>query len=205
MNVKYYNRDCMEAMASMEDNKFDLAIVDPPYGLAEAGAHTHISGTRKLYSDDMASWDVRPSQEYFDEVRRVSKNQIIFGMNYFMDLLPPSRCFIVWDTKQRGLSFSQSELAWASFEEMCKVVRLSNTQPERIHRCQKPVALYEWLLDNYAKPGDKILDTHLGSGSIGLACHNQGFYFEGYEVNRLYYNSAVDRLLEHQQQLKLFV
>lgn len=202
--IRLFNGDCMEALHRMEDDQYDLAIVDPPYGLAESGAHTHISGTRKLYHDKMKDWDVRPTQAYFNELRRVSKNQIIFGMNYFMDMLPPSRCFVVWDTTQRGLSFSQSELAWASFNQMCKVVRISNNQPDRIHRCQKPVDLYEWLLSTYAKKGDKILDTHLGSGSIAVACHNMGYDLDAYEINTEYYEAAKARLELEQRQMRLF-
>ena len=202
--INLYNTDCLEALRQMKDNQYSLAIVDPPYGLAEAGAHSHISGKRKLYHDKLESWDTRPSKEYFDQVRRVSENQIIFGMNYFMDMLPPSRCFIVWDNLQRGLSFSQSELAWASFPQMCKVIRLSNTQPDRIHRCQKPVALYEWILSNYAKEGDTILDTHLGSGSIAIACHNMRYSLDAYEINTEYFEAAKARLKEHQRQLQLF-
>jgi site-specific DNA-methyltransferase (adenine-specific) len=199
-----YNEDCLKAMKRTETDFYDLAICDPPYGLAESGAYTHISGTRKLYHDKMILWDKKPSIEYFNEVRRVSKNQIIFGMNYFMDMLPPSRCFIVWDNLNRGLSFSQSELAWASFNEMSKVIRLSSRQKDRIHRCQKPVALYEWLLENYAKEGDRILDTHIGSGSIALACHNMNYSLDGYEINKDYYEAALNRLAEHRRQLKLF-
>lgn len=202
--INLYNADCLEAMKSMNDNQYDLAIVDPPYGLAESGAHSHISGSRKLYSDKMEKWDQRPDQEYFDQLLRVSKNQIIFGMNYFIDKLPVSRCFIVWDTTQRGLSFSQAELAWASFPEMCKVVRISNNQPDRIHRCQKPIRLYEWILSNYAKQGDQILDTHLGSGSIAIACHNMRFDLDAFEINSEYYQAAQDRLQDHQNQLQLF-
>lgn len=203
--IRLFNRDCMGALAGMEDDQYDLAIVDPPYGLAEAGAYTHLSSTRRLYHDKMTTWDTRPPQAYFNELRRVSKNQIIFGMNYFMDMLPPSRCFIVWDNCQRGLSFSQSELAWASFDQMCKMVRVSNNQPDRIHRCQKPVDLYEWLLSTYAEKGNKILDTHLGSGSIAIACHNMGYDLDAYEINSKYYSDAKARLKEHKKQLRLFV
>lgn len=201
--ISLHNEDCLNAMKQMQTDQFSLAIVDPPYGLAEAGAHTHISGTRKLYKDKMKNWDTKPHQEYFDELRRVSQNQIIFGMNYFADMLPPSRCFVVWDTTQRGLSFSQAELAWCSFNQMCKVVRISNNQPNRIHRCQKPVQLYEWLLHTYAKKNDTILDTHIGSGSIAIACHNLGFQLTGYEINAEYHKNACERLSAHQSQLKL--
>jgi site-specific DNA-methyltransferase (adenine-specific) len=205
-NIKLYNKDCLDAMREMEDNEFDLAIVDPPYGLREAGAHSHISGTRKLFYDldKYESWDKKPSQLYFDELRRVSKNQIIFGMNYFSDMLPPSRCFIVWDNLNRGLSFSQAELAWCSFKQMSKVVRMSSRQLDRIHRCQKPVDLYLWIMSRYAQPGDKILDTHLGSGSSALAAHDLGFDFVGYEIDTEYYEKAQDRLQQHQKQLTLF-
>ena len=202
--IKLYQEDCLPKLRSFEDNQFSLAIVDPPYGLAEAGAYTHISGSRKLYEDKMERWDNRPSQEYFDELRRVSQNQIIFGMNYFMDMLPPSRCFIVWDNLNRGLSFSQAELAWASFERMSKVCTLSNRQPDRIHRCQKPVDLYKWILINFASEGETILDTHLGSGSIAIACHELGYDLTAFEINKEYFNNAKSRLELHQRQLKIF-
>lgn len=201
--INLINDDCLKHLKKFEDNQFELAIVDPPYGLAQAGAHTHISGKRKLYHDKMENWDVKPSQEYFDELRRVSKNQIIFGMNYFMDMLPPSRCFIVWDNQIRGLSFSQAELAWASFPQMSKVFSLSNRQLDRIHRCQKPVELYKWILLNYANKGDKILDTHLGSGSIAIACHDLEYDLTAFEISEEYYLDARSRLHIHQRQLKL--
>ena len=204
--INLHNTDCLEALRTFKDNQFDLCIADPPYGLEEAGAYSHISATRKLYTDKMADWDKRPTQEYFDEVRRVSKNQIIFGLNYFMDMLPPSRCFIVWDNCNRGLSFSQAELAWASFPQMSKVVKINSSQPNRIHRCQKPVALYRWLLDTYAPKGSSILDTHLGSGSIALAVHGMDLHkysLTAYEINKEYYENAVHRLQLYQDQLKL--
>ena len=205
--INLHNSDCLEALRTFKDDQFDLVIADPPYGLAESGAHTHISATRKLYSDKMADWDKRPTQEYFDQIRRVSKNQIVFGMNYFMDMLPPSRCFIVWDNCNRGLSFSQAELAWASFPQMSKVFKHNSSNPSRIHRCQKPVPLYMWLLKTYAPKGSTILDTHLGSGSIAIAVHempDMEYTLTGYELNTEYYDNAVNRLHLRQNQLKLF-
>ncbi len=206
MTINLYNTDCMQALRDMPDNMYDLAIVDPPYGLSESGAHTHTTTHTKgkKYARELKHWDIKPPREYFDELRRVSKNQIIFGMNYFMDMLPPSRCYVVWDTCTRGLGFSQCELAWASFPEMCKYIRVNKTQINRIHRCQKPVQLYEWILQNYAKQGDRILDTHLGSGSIAVACHNTGHSLDAYEIDAEYFAAASARLHEHQRQIKLF-
>ena len=152
MTINLYNTDCMQALRQMSDNEYDLAIVDPPYGLSESGAHTHTTGRHKLYSDvvKMKQWDTKPPAEYFDELRRVSRHQIIWGMNYFVDMLPASRCFIVWDKHLKNrLSFSEAEIAYASFNRMSKIVSVPAHQPDRIHRCQKPVQLYEWLLHNY--------------------------------------------------------
>ena len=197
------NQDCLEAMREMTDNQFDLAIVDPPYGLGDAVVNS--GGRFKRYENKNGNWDKDiPSQEYFDELFRISKNQIIWGGNYFP--LPPSKCFIVWDKKQpQGVSFAMAELAWVSFDKVAKIFRhRTQGQEQRFHPTQKPVKLYEWILDNYAKEGDKILDTHLGSGSIALACHNRGFDLAGFEIDKEYFDNAVERLRVHQSQLTMF-
>jgi len=197
------NQDCLEAMRQMADNHFDLAIVDPPYGLGDAVVNS--GGRFKRYENKNGNWDKDiPSQEYFDELFRISKNQIIWGGNYFP--LPPSKCFIVWDKKQpQGVSFAMAELAWASFEKVAKIFRYrTQGQEGRFHPTQKPVKLYEWLLDNYAEEGQTILDTHLGSGSIALACHNRGYSLTAFEIDKEYFEAAKKRLEIHQSQLTMF-
>jgi site-specific DNA-methyltransferase (adenine-specific) len=193
----------MEALAKMQDNEFDLAIVDPPYGL---GRKIYSGGTKgckfhTLFGDN--KWDDNvPPKEYFDELFRVSKNQIIWGGNYFD--LPPTRTIVCWDKMKGDNNFSMWEMAWTSFDKPAKMFRQNSGGNDRIHPTQKPVKLYEWLLIKYAKEGDKILDTHLGSGSIAIACHNLGYDLEGYELDTEYYNAAVKRYNDHIAQLKMF-
>jgi len=203
------NMDCLEAMKQMDDNEFDLAIVDPPYGIG-AGGVKFKNGTSKSKKEyyKQKDWDSSiPSKQYFEELQRVSKNQIIWGGNYFADFLGAFRCFIFWDKTIHGNSYSDGELAWASFDKVARYYRKNIAQVTsegRIHPTQKPVTLYEWILDNYAKEGDKILDTHLGSGSIALACHNRGFDLTGFEIDKEYFDNAVERLRVHQSQLTMF-
>jgi len=192
----------MNLMARYEDNYFDLAIVDPPYGL---GKKIYSGGNKgckfhTLFGDN--KWDDNvPPKEYFDELFRVSKNQIIWGGNYFD--LPPTRTIICWDKMKGDNNFSMWEMAWTSFYKPAKIFRQSS-MGERIHPTQKPVKLYEWLLIKYAKEGDKILDTHLGSGSIAIACHNLGFDLTACELDEDYYNAAIKRLKQHQSQMRMF-
>lgn len=205
--IKLYNGDCLEAMRNMKDNEFDLAIVDPPYGI---GKKMILGGERssKFTNKKDCYWDKEiPSKDYFSELFRISKNQIIWGANYFLNHINiPSRCVLIWDKCQK-FSGSDFEMAWASFDSPAKVFRMSRIEAYRqgkIHICQKPVSLYTWLLDKYANPGDRILDTHLGSGSIAIACHNLGFDLVGYELDKDYFEAAKHRLEEHQKQLRLF-
>jgi len=212
--IDLHNQDCLEAMKQMKDNQFDLAIVDPPYGIdlgnnsnyfAYKGGKRASKGIRNKNKD----WDKNtPTDEYWTELFRVSKNQIVWGGNFFIDKLYISRGWICWDKKQpEKNSFSDFDLAWSSFDCINRTYRLYPThvtQGKKIHPSQKPMKLYEWLLDNYAKEGDKILDTHLGSGSIALACHNRGFDLTAFEIDEEYYNNAVKRLKTHQQQLTMF-
>ena len=194
-----YNQDCMEAMKEMSDNQFDLAIVDPPYGI-----DINSSGRLGHYGGKGKKWDKQtPSQEYFEEIERVSKNKIIWGGNYFN--LPPTRCFLIWDKQQpHNVSFASCEYAWTSFNLSAKTfyMRPQNADNIRIHPTQKPVKLYEWLLMNYAKEGDTILDTHLGSGSIAIACHNLGYDLTGYEIDKEYFEAATKRIEQHKQQTR---
>lgn len=218
--------DCMEFMRGQPDGAFDLAIVDPPYGInAPRGGELGIidprgkrsakgrlsAGAGKLKNRVLQTmvkdWDdSAPSPEYFDELRRVSKNQIIFGGNYFP--LPPTRCVVCWDKEQPWENFSQWEMAWTSFDSPASLFRLTNAGPsyadQKIHPTQKPVALYKWLMTRYAKPGMKILDTHGGSGSICIAAHDLGFDLTWMELDADYYAAAVARYQTHAAQLHLF-
>ena len=220
-----YNQDCLEAMKEMSDNQFDLAIVDPPYGIGFDGGHKPTqgkSGKSKTFDRNTilykkGNWDnKRPSLKYFDELQRVSKNQIIWGGNYFADLLLPKKGWIYWDkkiTNANNKNYSDGELAWTSFNCILRKFTydwigfgyLNNPQKQKKrHPTEKPIQLYEWLLIKYAKEGDKILDTHLGSGSIAIACHNLGYDLTGYEIDNDYYEAAVKRIEQHKAQKRLF-
>ena len=198
------NEDNMELMARYEDNHFDLAIVDPPYGI----------DVKTRVFDDGKKWDSEiPTKEYFNELFRVSKNQIIWGGNYFLDYLGATPCFIIWDKKMTDKHLmSMSELAWTSFKTKNLIFRqppvgdrgFYNIDGARMHPTQKSIKLYEWLLINYAKEGNKILDTHLGSGSIAIACHNLKYDLTACELDKEYFDAAMKRLKEHQQQLTMF-
>jgi len=204
--MKITNEDNMELMARYPDNYFELAIVDPPYGIGDKFKGGN-SGKMNFNEVVEKGWDNEtPSKEYFNELKRVSKNQIIWGGNYFLDNLGNTRCFICWDKKiSEDFTLAMAELAWTSFDKLAKIFRMSVPKTGgKIHPTQKPVKLYEWLLMNYAKEGDKILDTHLGSGSIALACHNLNFDLTACELDTEYYNAAMKRLKQHQQQLTMF-
>ena len=201
---RIYNMDCIEGMKQFPDKYFELAIVDPPYGI---GATRGGNGSRRKMYDRSNSnaWDDEPpKKEYWEELFRVSINQIIFGMNYFQ--LSPCKHFIVWDKLQPdGVTFAQAELIWTSFRGTSKIIRLRSIgQKDRFHPTQKPVDLYKWLLKNYAKPGDKILDTHVGSASSLIACYDMGFDFIGFEIDKDYYEAAQERMRIHMQQQTIF-
>lgn len=213
--INLYNQDCLEAMKKMDHNSYELAIVDPPYGINMDGGNIGGGVLAKQSSYEKKDWDKSPpNQEYFDQLIRVSKNQIVFGANHFISKLPyDSPCWIVWNKKNGQNDFADCELAWTSFPTAVRIVEYRwhgmlqenmKNKEQRIHPTQKPVGLYAWILNNYAKEGDKILDTHLGSGSIAIACHNLGFDLDGYELDVDYYEAASKRLKEHQRQLKLF-
>lgn len=195
----------MEAMAEMEDNCYDLAIVDPPYGLGEKLTNGGGSHLKFKNHKEIQLWDIAPDQRYFTEVARVSKNQIIWGGNYFN--LGPSRGFIIWDKQQSVSNFSACEFAWNSIDGVSKIFRYRQAGfcgEFKIHPTQKPTKLYKWLLKNYAKPGDKILDTHAGSFSIGIACHDLGFDLDAFEIDKDYYDKAMKRFKQHTSQLSIF-
>lgn len=198
-------------MKGLPDKAFDLAIVDPPYGidyLHSGGLGTNCKNkkhNRKWH--DRKNWDLNtPFTVYWDELFRVSKNQIVWGANYFTEFLPPSMGWVFWD-KGQDLSMSDGELAYTSFQRALRRIKINRGQlmveGGTIHPTQKPVKLYRWLLKNYAKQSDKILDTHLGSGSIAIACHDMGFDLVGCEIDKDYYEAACKRFKEQTMQLKL--
>jgi len=208
--------DNMEFMKTVPDKYYELAIVDPPYGIGESGKTNKTRGKLAISKDyGNKDWDTEPpTQVYFNELIRISKNQIIWGANHFIDLIPyRSSCWIVWD-KDNGLTdFADSELAYTSFNTAVRNFRFKwqgmlqgnmKNKESRIHPTQKPVALYKWLLKNYAKPNDKIFDSHVGSGSIRIACHDMGFDFEGCEIDKDYWKDQENRFKEHTAQGSLF-
>jgi site-specific DNA-methyltransferase (adenine-specific) len=205
------NEDNMALMARYPDKYFDLAIVDPPYGIARFGNRVELSN-RICKEAKINNWDTKPNDLYFSELFRISKNQIIWGANNFV--LPPTEYFCIWNKKQSVENFASAEYAWVSMglKKPAQVFEYSihKTMSDRkheggkIHPTQKPVALYKWLLDKYAKQGDKILDTHLGSGSIAIACHDYGFDLTACELDTEYFNKAMDRINNHTKQQKLF-
>ena len=213
MGINLHNMDCLKAMKEMQDNEFDLAIVDPPYGIG-------VTKNKRLNNISDKDWDNEiPKKEYFEELKRVSKNQIIWGGNYFIEHLSNTRCYLNWDKLNHSDTYADCEMAWTSFDKNAKIFKYMwdgnrygfigaikgvGKKSIRMHPTQKPIALYEWLLMNYAKEGDKILDTHLGSGSIAIACHNLGYDLTACELDKEYYNAAIERIERHKQQLTMF-
>ena len=201
-----YNEDCVQGLKRFADNYFDLAIVDPPYGIGMDGGNVGYKGFNNFEKKD---WDKEiPSNEYFAELFRVSKNQVIFGGNYFG--LPPTRCYLVWD-KGEGFynrTYAECELAWTSFDaNTCKIKYdplAKGDYKGKIHPCQKPVTVYDWILQKYAKTNDLILDTHLGSGSSRIAAYKGGFNFIGFETDKEYYEKQEKRFKNFTAQQRLF-
>ena len=216
--IQLFNGDCLEAMKKMKDNEFDLAIVDPPYGigmdsdiLADHNVKPSSVWQKPKIKKYKGNWDNNtPDQEYFDQLFRVSKNQIIWGCNYFTDKIPVSGGRIYWSKGVSMPTLSKGELAWTNLRNSIDQIDLlwagyrKCEETERFHPTQKPIKLYESILSRYAKEGNKILDTHLGSGSIAIACHNLGYALVGYELDKDYFEAAKHRLQEHQKQLRLF-
>ena len=203
------NEDNMLMMARYPDNYFDLALVDPPYGINMAMGHkgSEKRGDKNKYKSFEGNDNETPKQEYWNELFRVSKNQIVWGGNYMTNYLKPTSCFIIWDKVQpEAFSMAMCEFAWTSFKSPAKIYkkRVVGADNVRIHPTQKPVKLYEWTLTNYAKQGDKILDTHRGSASLDIACHNLGFDLVTCELDIDYFNDGNKRLKQHQNQLKMF-
>ena len=209
-----YNEDCIDGLKRFSDNYFDLAIVDPPYGINASKGTWGSSNKGKVTNYGKKDWDKQtPEQNYFLELRRVSKNQIVWGANHFISKLPfDSSCWLVWDKDNSG-NFADCELAWTSFDTAVRkfmwrwngmLQQNMKNKEERIHPTQKPVALYEWILQNYASEGDLILDTHVGSGSIRIACDKGGFNFTGFEIDKDYWDAQEKRFSDYKRQLRLF-
>lgn len=196
-----YLMDCVAGLRHYPDNYFDLAVVDPPYGLGDKLTQ---GGTwASKYAKGDASWDIAPPQEYWNELFRVSKNQIVWGGNYFG--LPPNRCFIIWDKVAHMDTLADCEYAWTSFDRNAKIFKhVRNTSETRIHICQKPIKLYEWIYKNFAVEGNLILDTHVGSGSSRIAADKAGLNFVGFEIDEEYFNAANKRFDNFKSQTRLF-
>lgn len=200
--IQVFNEDCMETMSRYDDNYFDLAIVDPPYGL---GGRTTKGGNPKntmcKFKDH--HWDnCAPNADYFDELKRVCKNYIVWGGNYFP--LSEYRTFIVWDKMTYPPTMSQVELAVTNFDKPARLIKINSNQPNRMHPTQKPIKLYSWILENYAKPDFKIIDTHLGSGSNAIACHWFGCELVAAELDEEYYQESLKRFKRETAQQKMF-
>lgn len=218
--------DCMDALREMPDKCFDLAVVDPPYGDGAQAAPPpgknpywerfggrfdkyRMPDGREMGSEirkKIIAWDVAPGKEYFDQLFRVSRNQVIWGGNYFA--LPPTRCFFIWEKTNIPEKFTMAmcEYAWTSFNMNAKIFRCPSAGiQDRFHPTQKPVALYKWIYQHCAKPGDKILDTHLGSGSSRIAAYDMGFDFVGFEIDKDYFDKQEERFKAHTAQLNMFL
>lgn len=225
--AELHNIDCMAYMATLPDKAFDLAIVDPPYGIGwDKENETMSAGLRKDGTQRIdktwsspkpknykkGNWDnAIPKKEYFDELSRVSKKQIIWGGNYFTEYLKPSGGWIIWEKGvPEGMSLSQAEMAWTNCLNSVKITKhlwagyKKCEETDRFHPTQKPIKLYEWVITNYAEKGQKILDTHLGSGSIAIACNNLGFDLVGCELDTDYYKAACDRVNQATAQTRMF-
>ena len=203
------NEDCMDLLKRTPDKYFELSIVDPPYGIGANKEKEH-NGWK---SYGVKEWDNKiPNKDYFAELFRVSRNQIVWGGNYMTEFLPPKMCWLMWDKGQRDFSLADGELAWTSFDKALRIFNMPRASAMKdakdnggkIHATQKPVKLYEWILMNYAKEGDKILDTHRGSASLDIACYNLGFDLVTCELDTDYFNDGNKRLKQHQQQLTIF-
>lgn len=206
-SLSFFNTDNIELMKTFADKQFDLAIVDPPYGLGKRTTDGGGTNSQIKFMDDIrrTNWDDKtPDKEYWEQLFRISKNQIIWGGNYFD--LPPTRTIICWDKVVMIPTMSQIEIAWTSFDSPARLVKINNTDKNRFHPTQKPIELYEYLLKNYAEKGAKILDTHLGSGSIAIAVEKANrlekmdFTFTGIEIDNVYFNKAIKRFQRYCQQ-----
>lgn len=217
LDFGFYNMDCMDGMKEFPDKYFDLAIVDPPYGIGESGKNNHTRGKlaiAKNYNPYIGNDEKSPDRNYFNELLRVSKKCIVWGGNHFISKIPyDSSCWIVWDKQNGETDFADCELAWTNFDTAVRIFRYRwsgmlqgnmKIKEYRIHPNQKPVALYDWILSKYANPGDKILDTHVGSASSLIACHKNGYKYVGFELDPYYYKLAKQRLEDEENQMNFF-
>ncbi|PIE97505.1 MAG: DNA modification methylase [Treponema sp.] len=197
------NIDCLEYMKTCKDKQFNLAIVDPPYDDGKKVSRTGGTWAEKYGKKNKTLYNV-PNHEFFDELFRISENQIIWGANYFK--MPPTRCFLVWEklTISENFTMAMCEYAWTSFDRNAKLFKFAPQDKHRFHPNQKPVALYKWILSNFAKEGDTIFDSHLGSGSSRIAAYDLGFEFVGCELSEKYFDLQEKRFKEHCSQLELF-
>lgn len=206
MNIAY-NMDCMEAMREMPDKYFDLAVVDPPYGIKNG---SHAKDRIKRYGQLQTVNDEKPTKDFFNQLFRVSRNQIVWGYNHLSDMLPTTSEFLFWYKHNPVVTYADGELAWTSFAKTAKCFDYpyfgtNGADAQRIHPTQKPVALYRWIYQHYAKPGYKILDTHLGSGSSRIAAYDAGLDFTGYEIDPTYFKLQEERFARHTSQTNLFL
>jgi len=206
-----YLEDCVTALKRYADNHFDLAIVDPPYGLGIDGqklSNTNKNPKHNRKAHSFKGWDnAIPNAEYFSELKRVSKNQIVWGGNYFTEFLPPTKAWIFWYKGQRDLTMSDGEMAWTSLNKVTRQVTINRAElikQNTFHPTEKPIKLYDWILNKYAEPNDLILDTHLGSGSSRIAAYKGGFNFVGFEIDQEYYEKQEKRFNNFKSQLRLF-
>lgn len=207
INSIVYLEDCIIGMKKYNDNHFDLAIVDPPYGLgnrlSDGGGKLKNTPMRLLYKEK--NWDVLPTSEYWKELFRVSKNQVVFGANYFIEFLPNTRGFVCWDKKQNMPTLSACELIWTSLDKPSKIIKKSSMDLNRFHPTQKPIYVYEYMFKYCkSKENDIILDTHLGSGSSRIAAYKNGLNFVGFEIDKEYFDKQSNRFNDFKLQLNLF-
>jgi len=203
--VNFHNIDCMEFMKNVPDKYYNLAIVDPPYGIIASNGRSMNNLVLHDKYDDKKWFNEKPSTEYFNELFRISKNQIIWGGNYF-DLPTPYRCPIIWDKLDYNSDFAAGEMAWSSFDKPLKIYKHARHKGKinRIHPTQKPIDLYRWLLQNYAKIGDNIIDTHGGSMTIAIAVDMEGYDLDICEIDTDYFTKGVEQFDMHKRQLQLF-
>ena len=205
-----YNEDCVEALKRFPNKYFDLAVVDPPYGIGVDGNKEQRwkDGSLKRKAHEIKGWDdAIPTVEYWEQLFRVSKNQIVWGGNYFTEFLPPTKAWIFWYKGQQDLTMSDGEMAWTSFNKVTRMVDIHRThiwQEKPIHPTQKPVKLYDWILDRYAMESNLILDTHVGSGSLRISCNKAGKNFVGFEIDKDYYEAQEKRFKDFVSQLRMF-
>lgn len=208
--IELHNIDCMDYMKTCKDNQFSLGIIDPPYGIGIDGQKKSVNKNPKHNRKEhiKKGWDSAiPKKEYFDELFRITENQIIWGANYLIEYLIPTKAWIFWYKGQNDLTMSDGEMAWTSFNKVTRQVTINRVElikQNTFHPTEKPIKLYKWLLHNYAKEGDTIFDSHFGSLSIGIAAHDMKFNLVATEIDKDYFEAGKQRLLTHQQQLKIF-